>query len=167
MSRSGRCAGQEGSQTPRLGERLTRVAWEMRATMITWTLPRAARTVALSAILTAGAGACEHTPSLEPPSPRVAPAASVESHKMEALLTAVQRESQAQGPTDPAREQLIAALFTAHREPGPRVAGTDGPATAVPPHMQHALARLLAPRRDSVAIVSTLQELVGRNTRTP
>jgi hypothetical protein len=105
-------------------------------------LARTARAAALVAILTGGAGACEHTASLEPLSPRMAPAASVESRQMEALLTAVQRETRAQGSADAAREQLIAALFVAAREPAPRGSGAEQPASA-------------------------LQELVDRDSRTP
>jgi len=139
----------------------------MRTKMTTWTLPCAARAAALAAILAVGPGACEHTANLHPLAPRTAPAASVESREMDALLTAVQGEMQAQGPASAARERLIAALFAAAREPAAHGLAPDRPATAVPAHMQHALSRLLASHGDSAAIASTVQELAGRDSRTP
>lgn len=139
----------------------------MRPRMTLWGLARTARAAALAAILAGGAGACEHTASLEPLSPRMAPAASVKSREMEALLTAMQRETRAQGPADAAREQLIAALFAATREPASHGSGTERPASAVPAHVDHALSRLLSSPGDPAAAVSTLQELVDRDSRTP
>lgn len=139
----------------------------MRPEMTLWGLARTARTAALAAILAGGAGACEHTASPEPLSPRMAPAASLESREMEALLTAMQREARAQGPADAAREQLIAALFAAAREPASHGSGTERPASAVPAHVEHALSRLISAPGDPAAMVSTLQELADRNRRTP
>lgn len=135
----------------------------MRITTTTWTLRRAA----LAAILAVGAGACEHTAKLEPIAPRSAPAASVEGREMEALLTAVQRETQAQGPADPGREQLIAGLLATARAPAPTPSEADRPAAVVPAHMEHALSRLVAADGDSAVMVSVLQELADRNSRTP
>jgi hypothetical protein len=139
----------------------------MRAGMTSWGLPRTARAAALAAILAGGAGACEHTGSLEPPSPRTAPAASVESREMEALLTAVQRETRAQGPADAAREQLIAALFAAAWEPAPHGRGTERPASAVPAHVEQAFSRMRSSPGDPSAAASILQELMDRDSRTP
>lgn len=139
----------------------------MRARTTSWGPARTAGAAALAAILAGGAGGCEHTGSLEPLAPRTVPATSVESREMEALLTAMQRETRAQGPADAAREQLIAALFAAAREPAPHDSGTERPASAVPARVEHALSRLLSSPGDPAAAVSTLQELADRDSRTP
>ncbi|WP_420127478.1 hypothetical protein [Longimicrobium sp.] len=139
----------------------------MRATTTTWTLPGAARVAALMALVAAGAGACEHTGSLEPPSPRPVPAASIESGEMESLLLAFQRETRAQGPADPAREQLFARLLAAARAPAPAGSEVGRPAAAVPTYVEHALSRLLAADGDSAVMVSVLQELADRSRSTP
>jgi hypothetical protein len=139
----------------------------MRAKTSRWTVPSAVRAAALAALLAAATGACEHTGSLEPRSPRPAPIASVESGEMEALLVAWQREARAQGPADAAREQLIAALFAATREPASHSTVTDRPATAVPAHVEKGLAALFAAQGDSATMVKALQELMDRDGRTP
>jgi hypothetical protein len=133
----------------------------------TSTLPRGARAAALTAVLAMSAGACEHAASLAPLSPHAAPAPGAESREMEALLTAVQRETRAQGPADPARDRLVAALFAATRDPAPQAPSTELPATAVPAHMEQALSRLLAAHGDSAAIAHTLRELADRDSRAP
>lgn len=139
----------------------------MRTTMTTWTLLRAVRAAALAAILAVGASACEHTASLEPLSPRLAPDADAESREMDALVTVVKRESLAQGSADPARERLVAALLVAVREPAQHGPATEPPAAAVTARVEHVLLRLLAAQGDSAAMVSALQELANRDGRTP
>jgi hypothetical protein len=136
---------------------------EMRATIMF----KAAWPAVLMTVLIFGAGACEHTTNLQPLAPRTMPAASLENREMEGLLTAVQQETRAQGPADPARERLIAALFAAARTPVPQGSPTAWPAATVPAHVQHALSRLLASHGDPAAIASTLRELAGRDSRTP
>jgi hypothetical protein len=113
------------------------------------------------------ASACEHTPRLEPLSPASVPAAGAENGHVTALLATIQREFQAEGPADPRREQLVAALISAVREPAPRGPEMNRNGGAAPSHIQDALNQLLASQGDSAAVVRVLEALTQPDSSRP